>query len=581
MRKKIVVFGLSLLGLTGCTGEGYQWLSNVNVEIYENHHGVAYHALLAGGSVDGMRYSISGQDSSLFDVNAQTGEIQFKDSPDYEQPQDYNRDNSYKITVAGSDVSSGVEHSAIDVSIAVKDAERFKASKLFPLANSYLELNENGVVPLTVVVEDLDVPIFYPDDWQVTNQNVTQFFHYPLPFSDFEFNFSEDAFSNFLDPKWYSGLDAERIRYYYGRKFLQTFNMPMLMHYGYVVNPDEKITISYSFNNLQEGMPPVELEWQLRDQLVEQETGFIALPRQMALSKTAIYLASENALWRMNRDGGQLNLIYNAENATIEKLAVLNERVLMLLRDNVSQRRHLTEVDGDKALVYLYAIEGLSDEVLGTDYDVEILYIDSEYIAAFLPKETCQLNDEGIADSTMYRFNSMGQIPGTRLLTNVEGNLFKCRDGLLVGSNESYDLEYGSPRMSYNPAESSLYYWGQRYSEDQINGITMTGGPESITVGSEYWLDELTGEINDFQHFFRSFNERKSIYINDGGLHVANGHISDPAVRISSENYQVKKYAVDTSSDLIYSIGYWGGAQLPSLAVHHIYSGATSYIPLL
>ncbi|WP_236986757.1 hypothetical protein [Marinagarivorans cellulosilyticus] len=75
-------------------------------------------------------------------------------------------------------------------------------------------------------------------------------------------------------------------------------------------------------------------------------------------------------------------------------------------------------------------------------------------------------------------------------------------------------------------------------------------------------------------------NERKSIYINDGGLFVANGHIGDAAVRISSEDYQVKNYTVDSSSDLIYSIGRWGGAQLPTLAVHHLYRGATSYIPL-
>ncbi|GJE27980.1 DUF642 domain-containing protein [Methylobacterium organophilum] len=50
-----------------------------------------------------LTYSISGTDAGLFAIDASTGALTFKASPDYEQPSDADHDNIYKVTVAASD----------------------------------------------------------------------------------------------------------------------------------------------------------------------------------------------------------------------------------------------------------------------------------------------------------------------------------------------------------------------------------------------------------------------------------------------------------------------------------------------
>ena len=55
---------------------------------------------------DPISYSISGgEDDSKFDINASSGELKFKDAPDYENPTDANGDNDYIVEVSASDGS--------------------------------------------------------------------------------------------------------------------------------------------------------------------------------------------------------------------------------------------------------------------------------------------------------------------------------------------------------------------------------------------------------------------------------------------------------------------------------------------
>jgi hypothetical protein len=42
-------------------------------------------------------------DSSLFEIEANTGKLSFKNLPDFENPQDYDRDNIYRVEVLVSD----------------------------------------------------------------------------------------------------------------------------------------------------------------------------------------------------------------------------------------------------------------------------------------------------------------------------------------------------------------------------------------------------------------------------------------------------------------------------------------------
>ena len=50
-----------------------------------------------------LTYSISGADASLFNINATTGVVTFKSSPNYEAPADAGGNNVYDITVGASD----------------------------------------------------------------------------------------------------------------------------------------------------------------------------------------------------------------------------------------------------------------------------------------------------------------------------------------------------------------------------------------------------------------------------------------------------------------------------------------------
>ena len=63
-----------------------------------------------------LTYSITGADASLFDINATTGAVTFKSSPNYEAPTDAGGNNVYDITVGASDgTNSATKAVAISV----------------------------------------------------------------------------------------------------------------------------------------------------------------------------------------------------------------------------------------------------------------------------------------------------------------------------------------------------------------------------------------------------------------------------------------------------------------------------------
>jgi serralysin len=72
----------------------------------ENATGTVYTA--AATDVDAgttLTYSIAGADAALFDINATTGAVTFKSSPNYEAPGDAGANNVYDVTVSASDGS--------------------------------------------------------------------------------------------------------------------------------------------------------------------------------------------------------------------------------------------------------------------------------------------------------------------------------------------------------------------------------------------------------------------------------------------------------------------------------------------
>ena len=51
---------------------------------------------------DDVTWSIAGTDAARFSIKFDSGELTFKSSPNYEAPNDANKDNVYEVTVAGT-----------------------------------------------------------------------------------------------------------------------------------------------------------------------------------------------------------------------------------------------------------------------------------------------------------------------------------------------------------------------------------------------------------------------------------------------------------------------------------------------
>ena len=69
----------------------------------EENQTAAYTAQATDADGDTLSYSLSGTDAGLFTIDAATGVVSFMDAPDFENPEDANRDNVYDIMVTASD----------------------------------------------------------------------------------------------------------------------------------------------------------------------------------------------------------------------------------------------------------------------------------------------------------------------------------------------------------------------------------------------------------------------------------------------------------------------------------------------
>ena len=68
--------------------------------------------------LDTLTYSISGgTDSSLFEINASTGELTFKVAPDFENPGDANLDNTFEVIVQADDGNTGTDTQTLYVNV--------------------------------------------------------------------------------------------------------------------------------------------------------------------------------------------------------------------------------------------------------------------------------------------------------------------------------------------------------------------------------------------------------------------------------------------------------------------------------
>ncbi|MXP27181.1 hypothetical protein GRI39_14220 [Altererythrobacter indicus] len=79
---------------------------------------LAYQATATDSDGDTIRYSLSGTDAALFNIDASSGRVTFKSAPDYDNPSDDGRDNVYNVIVTASDGKVSTNRT---VSITVKE----------------------------------------------------------------------------------------------------------------------------------------------------------------------------------------------------------------------------------------------------------------------------------------------------------------------------------------------------------------------------------------------------------------------------------------------------------------------------
>ena len=97
-----------------------------------------------------LTYSISGTDAALFNINAATGAVTFKSSPNYEAPTDAGGNNVYDVTVG---VSDGTTTTSKDVTISVTNVN--EAPTITSAAMASFAENGSGTV-YTATATDVD-----------------------------------------------------------------------------------------------------------------------------------------------------------------------------------------------------------------------------------------------------------------------------------------------------------------------------------------------------------------------------------------------------------------------------------------
>ena len=123
--------------------------SDATASVTENRT-LAYTAMATDADGDALTYSLSGTDATLFTINAATGEVRFREAPDFENPGDMGRDNVYDITVTASD---DINDTNQDVAIRVTNVNDNTPSFT---SDASVNVAENQTAAYTAVAADAD-----------------------------------------------------------------------------------------------------------------------------------------------------------------------------------------------------------------------------------------------------------------------------------------------------------------------------------------------------------------------------------------------------------------------------------------
>ena len=85
----------------------------------DNGNGIAYQANATDVNQDTVIYGLNGTDADLFNIDASTGAVTFKTTPDYETPVDDDGDNVYNFTITASDAVNTPTALAVHLEVLV------------------------------------------------------------------------------------------------------------------------------------------------------------------------------------------------------------------------------------------------------------------------------------------------------------------------------------------------------------------------------------------------------------------------------------------------------------------------------
>ena len=104
-------------------------------------------------SSEQVKWSLqNGDDDSLFEIDQEQGILNFKNSPDYENPQDLNKDNIYKVGIRATDLAGNISEQI--VSVLVGDVDDTPASIIGPSGIGGDISNEISISENTTFVYD-------------------------------------------------------------------------------------------------------------------------------------------------------------------------------------------------------------------------------------------------------------------------------------------------------------------------------------------------------------------------------------------------------------------------------------------
>ena len=127
--------------------------ANVTISVDENVLGSVYTAQATDIDVgDTLSYSISGTDYQIFTIDSSSGELSFNTSPDYENPSDDGKDNTYELTITATDSMAKQAHQSLTIAVSnINDNP-----PQFDLSASSFDIAENTTAVTTVAATDVD-----------------------------------------------------------------------------------------------------------------------------------------------------------------------------------------------------------------------------------------------------------------------------------------------------------------------------------------------------------------------------------------------------------------------------------------